>query len=222
MKVLNLHSWRVSPQEAIEIQKKLAKKVWLKKYKGKIKTIAGCDAWFKEDKIYGVVCIFSFPGIGLLEKVKKDIICNFPYIPGLLSFREGPVFVSCFKSVKIEPDLIIFDGQGIAHPRKMGLATHMGILLDKPTLGCAKELLLGSYEFDLGKEKGSYQLLKDRKGEVLGAVLRTRENVKPVFVSCGYEIDLSTGLKIILSSCKGYRIPEPLRIAHMEAHRILS
>ncbi|MCM8765964.1 MAG: endonuclease V [Candidatus Omnitrophica bacterium] len=221
MRVLKLHSWKVSPYEAIEIQKRLSKRIKLGEFKGEIKTIAGCDAWFKEDKIYGVVCVFSFPEFKLLEMVKKKLVCKFPYIPGLLSFREGPVFVSCFKTIKTKPDLFIFDGQGIAHPRKMGLATHLGILLNKPSIGCAKNILVGRYLLsNLGKKKGSHCWLKDERGEIVGAVLRTRENVKPVFVSCGYKIDLFTALRIILSLCKKYRIPEPLRMAHREAKKI--
>ena len=219
MKILNLHPWKVSPEEAIRIQKELVKRLKIEKIK-KIETVAGCDAWSKEGRIYGAVCIFSYPQLNLLEIVKKNIKESFPYIPGLLSFREGPVFISCFKSLKINPDLIIFDGQGIAHPRYMGLATHLGIILDKPTIGCAKKPLVGNYDLNnLGKEKGSYLLWKDKNKKIVGAVLRSREGVKPIFISCGYKIDLSTALKIIISLCKNYRIPEPLRIAHIEAKR---
>ncbi|MFN7169775.1 MAG: endonuclease V [Candidatus Omnitrophota bacterium] len=221
MDVLELHPWRVSPKEAVEIQKRLSKRIkFNNKFKGEIRTLAACDAWFNEDKIYAAVCIFSFPGNRLLEVVKKNIVCEFPYIPGLLAFREGPGLISCFKSIKIEPDLIIFDGQGIAHPRKMGLATHLGILLDRPTIGCAKNLLVGRYVLNLGKEKGSYRLLKNSRGEIVGAALRTREGIKPIFVSCGYKIYLSLALKIVLNLCDKYRLPEPLRIAHQEARRM--
>jgi len=137
--------------------------------------------------IAGVV-IFKFPNLKTIERQSFISTVNFPYIPGLLTFREGPSLLAAFKKIKNDPDIILFDGQGIAHPRRMGIATHLGLFLDKPTIGCAKSKLSGKYT-SVGEEKGDYTLLKEGK-EVLGAVLRTRRKVKPIFISPGYKIDL--------------------------------
>jgi len=137
--------------------------------------------------IAGVV-IFKFPNLKTIERQSFISTVNFPYIPGLLTFREGPSLLAAFKKIKNDPDIILFDGQGIAHPRRMGIATHLGLFLDKPTIGCAKSKLSGKYT-SVGEGKGDYTLLKEGK-EVLGAVLRTRRKVKPIFISPGYKIDL--------------------------------
>jgi len=136
----------------------------------------------------------------------------FPYIPGLLSFREGPVLIKAFQKLRVKPDVMIYDGQGVAHPRGIGLASHMGLWLGIPSIGCAKTPLLNQLILP-GPSKGSFEWIR-REGKEVGAVLRTRENVKPLFVSPGHGIDLRTSVQLILKSCKGYRIPEPLRRAH--------
>lgn len=235
MKHRNLHSWKVSPQEAVQIQKKLFRRLILKNTFSKIERIAAADVSFpsaypfpagedregllpagraSKTKVRSAIVVLSFPQLEILETVKEESFSSYPYIPGLLTFREGPPLLSAFARVKEVPDLIIFDGQGIAHPRGMGLAAHLGILLEKPSIGCAKSLLWGT-PGKLGNFKGACSPLRDRKGQTIGALLRTRKNVRPVFVSPGYKIDLAACLRIILASSPKYRIPEPLRQAHL-------
>ena len=145
--------------------------------------------------------------------MRKCAKISYPYIPGLLTFLEGPVLKKCFKALKIEPDIIIFDGQGIAHPRNMGIAAHMGILLDKPTIGCAKTWLYGEYK-EPAKTQGAFSYLLDQKAKKIGAVLRTRDNVRPLFVSPGNKMDIDSAVEVILMCTKRYRLPEPIRLAH--------
>ena len=211
MKPVFSHPWNLSPQEAIKLQKEDFSEV---------KRIAGADISFsqKTSRAYAAVIIFSFPELKIVEEEYTIGNLSFPYIPGLLTFREGPLLIEVFKKIKIEPDVIIFDGQGIAHPKKLGLATHMGILLNKPAIGCAKSRLIGTYQ-EPKREKNSYSLLKD-DGEVIGAVLRTREDVSPVFVSPGHKIDLKGSIKIVLKCLRGYRLPEPTRQAHLLVNRL--
>ena len=157
--------------------------------------------------------VLGFPRLEILEK--KFFVCqvDFPYIPGLLSFREAPPLLGALAKIRREPDIILFDGQGIAHPRRMGIATHLGLFLEKPTIGCAKSLLVGKY-LPPGGEQGSYSPLTD-KGQVIGAVVRTRREKKPVFVSPGDRIDLMASIEIVLQCTGKYRLPEPLRQAHL-------
>ena len=218
MKYLNLHSWEVSPQEAIKIQKDLKSNISLKKSFSKIDKIAGADVSYYQNMMIAGVIIFEFPNLKTIERQFFISPVNFPYIPGLLTFREGPSLLSAFKKVKNEPDIILFDGQGIAHPRRMGIATHLGLLLDKPTIGCAKSRLSGEYT-SIGKEKGDYVLLKEDK-EILGAVLRTRKRVKPIFVSPGHKIDLPNSIEITLKCTEKYRLPIPVREAHIFVNQI--
>jgi deoxyribonuclease V len=227
MEVKNLHSWKVSPQKAGEIQEKLRNKVVLKssfKSIGQIGFIAGCDVGYDEKKkrAYSSVVLLTFPELELVEKKGAMEASEriFPYLPGLLTFREGPVLIAALKKLERSPDIVIFDGQGIAHPLRFGLATHMGLLLGLPAIGCAKSVLYGHYEEPVNL-KGAYTFLKDKGGELMGAALRTRKNVKPVFVSQGYRIDLDQALDVILTCCKRERIPEPLRLAHLETMQVL-
>jgi len=214
MRYFNLHSWEVNYKEAIQIQLELAKKIIIKDTPLNIKRVAGADVSFKDDVAYGAVVILEFLDLSLIEQIRVEMPVKFPYIPGLLTFREGPVLLKAFEKVTKEPDIIVFEGQGIAHPRRMGLATHMGILLDKPSIGCAKTYLWGRCDKKVGKEKGSYTLLRGEKEDVLGAVLRTRAGVKPVFVSPGYKMTFEYSIEIILRLCPKFRLPEPLRLAH--------
>ena len=218
LKYLNLHSWEVSPQEAIKIQKDLKSNMSLKKSFSKIDKIAGADVSYYQNKMIAGVIIFEFPNLKVIEKQFFISPINLPYIPGLLTFREGPSLLAAFKKIKNEPDIILFDGQGIAHPRRMGIATHLGLFLDKPTIGCAKSRLSGEY-IPVGEEKGDYALLKEGE-EILGAVLRTRRKVKPIFISPGHKIDLSNSIEIILKCIVKYRLPVPVREAHIFVNQI--
>jgi deoxyribonuclease V len=143
---------------------------------------------------------------------------SFPYIPGLLSFREGPALTKAFEKLVRIPDMIIFDGQGIAHPRGIGLASHMGLILDIPAIGCAKSLLVGHHE-DVGEEPGAWEPLLYQE-RLVGAALRTKKKVKPVFVSQGYKIGLEQALDVVMHCCRGYRLPEPTRQAHLAVNKL--
>jgi len=218
LKYLNLHSWEVTPKEAIKLQKELKGSVSLEKSFNKIEKIAGADVSYYQNKMIAGVIIFEFPNLKVIESQFFISSVNFPYIPGLLTFREGPSLLEAFIKIKNEPDIILFDGQGIAHPRRMGIATHLGLFLDKPTIGCAKSRLSGKYT-SVGEEKGDYALLKEGE-EVLGAVLRTRRRVKPVFISPGHKIDLPNSIEIVLKCTDKYKLPVPVREAHLFVNQI--
>lgn len=207
------HPWDVSPKAAISIQRDLIRHTMLVDDFQDIKLVAGTDLRIlKENKrVFCAIVVLSYPGGKIIEEVQAGSSLRYPYIPGLLTFREGPAVLDCARRLKNKPDLMIFDGQGYSHPRRMGLATHMGILLDIPSIGCAKSRLIGEYE-EPGRKKGDYSLLYD-KGEVIGTALRTRDDTRPVFISAGHRICLSTSLKIVLELSRT-RIPEPTRLAH--------
>jgi deoxyribonuclease V len=185
-----------------------------------VKTIGGGDVAYskKGDLLFGAMVVLSFPDMKILDTATANGKIPFPYIPTLLSFREGPILTKTFKILKIKPDVMIYDGQGIAHPRGIGLASHMGLWFDLPSIGCAKTPLIDEFTFP-GSFKGSIGWIQ-REGEKVGAVLRTKQRVKPVFVSPGHRIDLMTSIQIVLESCQGFRIPEPLRHAHQLAERL--
>lgn len=218
MKYLNLHSWEVSPQEAIKIQKDLKSNISLKKSFNKIDKIAGVDVSYYQNKMIAGVIIFKFPNLKIIERQSFVASINFPYIPVLLTFREGPSILSAFIKIKNEPDIILFDGQGIAHPRRMGIATHLGLFLNRPTIGCAKSRLSGKYT-SVGEQKGDYTPLKEGE-EVLGVVLRTRKGVKPIFLSPGHKINLPNSIEIVLKCIVKYRLPLPVREAHIFVNQI--
>ena len=216
MNYRELHSWNVNYNDATQIQAKLKKRIILKNSLRNFKNllVAGADVSYdkKNDIHYAGVIVFNLLTMGPIEEVTASGKVRFPYIPGLLSFREVPILLKAFSKIKKEPDVIILDAQGIAHPRGIGLASHIGILLNKPTIGCAKKRLIGSHN-EVREAAGSHTNLSIG-GKVVGVVLRTKKKVKPVFVSPGHKIDLSTSVDIILKCCRGYRIPEPTRQAH--------
>ncbi len=220
MKLKKLHPWKVTPEEAMNIQRSLARLVIKEGKPNNVKYIAGIDvSMTKYDKFgYAAVVVLSYPKLEIIEVASSKKEIPFPYIPGLLSFRETPIIADALEKVKTEPDVIFLDGQGIAHPRRFGIASHIGVLLDKPTIGVAKTKLVGEYE-EPPWQKGAYSLLKDGE-EIIGAVLRTRDHVNPVFVSIGHRISLEEAIKLTLSVTKGYRIPEPTRIAHITVNKI--
>jgi deoxyribonuclease V len=183
--------------------------------------VAGLDCAFSKDgrRILAVVVVLRLPDFELVETVSAIRDVSFPYIPGLLSFREAPVCLDAAGKLRAHPDAFIVDGQGIAHPRRLGLAAHLGLFFDKPTIGCAKSRLTGVYQ-EPPAEKGAYSLLKSEKAkeqiavETIGAVVRTRANVKPVFVSVGHKCLLEDAIRITLACAVKYRLPEPTRLAH--------
>lgn len=223
MQIKNLHGWNLSYAQAAELQKHLASRVQFTALKETPKLIAGLDCALSKDRkriVAGVVVSvldsrrvssIQYPASSI-ETTSAIRKATFPYIPGLLSFREAPVCIAAVEKLKTKPDIFIIDGQGIAHPRRLGLASHLGLFLDKPTIGCAKSRLTGYFE-EPTLEKGSWSLLKD-KDEIIGAVVRTRTNVKPVFVSVGNKCVLGDAIKITLACATRYRLPEPTRLAH--------
>jgi deoxyribonuclease V len=208
----NLHSFSVSTSQAIEIQKELSTRVIKKGKLPAIKHVAGVDVSIRDRTAVAAMAILSFPGLQLCEKVVGSGPVEFPYVPGLLSFREIPVILDTIQKIKIIPDVILCDGQGIAHPRRLGLASHFGILADIPAIGVAKSRLIGSYD-STPLKKGQWVSLFD-KGETIGAVLCTRDNVKPLYISIGHKLDLTTAIEIVMRCVTRYRLPETTRWAH--------
>ncbi len=206
------HGWDLSPQAAIDLQKQLAKQVITEVQFETVEAVAGIDMSVRDDMGRAAVVVFSYPELEIIDYSIATRKITFPYVPGLLSFREGPVVLDALENLATQPDLLIFDAQGIAHPRRLGLASHIGVLVDLPAIGCAKSRLCGQYE-EPGSERGNYTFLTDQ-GETIGAVIRTRTNVKPVFISIGHRIDLPTSIAYILNTGRGYRLPEPTRWAH--------
>jgi deoxyribonuclease V len=214
MKITALHPWTLTPKQAIQLQTELQKKLVLQNSFKKIKLIAGCDLALDPRKNigFGGVVVYSWPDLKLVENKFAAKQLTFPYIPGLLSFREIPVLIEALTLLKTEPDLFIFDGQGIAHPRGLGIAAHMGLLLNKPSIGCGKSKLYGLYQ-EPGPKSGDQAPLHSKTGEFIGSVLRTKVGCNPVFISPGNHIDLQTSVEIILKCLDGYRIPKPTREA---------
>jgi len=222
MQTKDLHSWNMPYSQAAELQKRLAGKVRFIPLKKHPKLIAGIDCAFSKDgkKIIAAVVVLKPPDFAPVETASALRKVTFPYIPGLLSFREAPACIAAVEKLKTRPDIFIIDGQGIAHPRRLGLAAHLGLFFDKPTIGCAKSRLTGFFEAP-PPGKGAYSLLKDKKGvkqdtqyETIGAVVRTRTDVKPLFVSVGNRCLLKDAIKITLRCATKYRLPEPTRLAH--------
>ena len=220
MKIEGLHGFDLSPAEARRLQEELASRVVAGPALdlSGVRRVAGADVSTQGDTAYATVVVLEFPGLSLLEVRGFEAPLRFPYVPGLLSFRELPSVVGALEKVETAVDALILDAQGLAHPRRMGLASHLGVFLDVPTVGCAKSLLVGSYR-EPGREKGSATDLVHR-GEVVGKVLRTREAVSPVYVSVGNRVDLGSAVELVLACCTRYRLPETTRQAHNAANRL--
>jgi deoxyribonuclease V len=217
MIIRRLHEWQVSTSVAIALQKQLASQVSRDETSGAFRYIAGVDV--STSRVYeegtAAVVVLSYPALEILEEKRVRGQVNFPYVPGLLSFREAPLILEAFEQLTITPDLVLVDGQGIAHPRRFGIAAHLGLFLDIPTIGCAKSRLCGMYE-EPGAEAGSSTDLLD-DGEVIGEVVRTRKSTKPIYVSIGHKISLRQAVRWVLMCCRGFRLPEPTRLAHQAA-----
>lgn len=210
------HRWDCSPKEAVALQTFLASQVMVgSSGVDQADTVAGIDVSVADGRARASVVVVKLDSLATLEIALAQREVSFPYVPGLLSFREGPVILDALAQLKITPDVLLFDGQGRAHPRGMGIATHIGVLLDCPSVGCAKSRLCGTHE-QPGRERGAYTLLYDN-GEVIGAVLRTRSRVKPVYVSVGHRTTLAEAIALVLRCGAGYKLPEPIRRAHRSA-----
>jgi deoxyribonuclease V len=211
------HPWDVTPAEARQIQEKLRAQVSQKngpKLRN-IRYVAGVDCSLRDNLATAAVPILNWETLKQVDLALVQQPIPFPYVPGLLSFRECPAILAAFEKLTIPPDLVMVDGAGIAHPRRLGIAAHLGILLDKPTIGCAKSRLIGTHE-EPHESAGCYTDLWD-KDELIGAVLRTRDRVNPLYISVGHKIDLPTALDLVIEACRGYRLPEPTRMAHNAA-----
>ncbi|MCK4376278.1 MAG: deoxyribonuclease V [Candidatus Brocadiae bacterium] len=220
MRVRKLHDWQLSPAEARRLQAQLAPQVELRPLPRRITLVAGADLAVSRElgMLFATVLVFRYPEMELVEQAGARDRASFPYVPGLLTFREGPALLKAFARLRQAPDVVIFDGQGLAHPRRLGLACHMGLWLGLPTVGCAKSRLIGEHERP-GLAKGDSAPLLD-KGEQIGVVLRTRDGVKPTFVSPGHLADFATSEKMVLDCCRRFRLPEPTRQAHMAVGRL--
>ena len=233
MTMRELHDWDLSYAEARQMQTELSGRVQVVPLRKEPRRIAGLDCAFSKDgkRIFAVVVLLEVVGsargpsceaesfeLEHVETVSAEQETKFPYIPGLLSFREAPVCLEAVGRLRQEPDLFMIDGQGIAHPRRLGLASHLGLFLDKPTIGCAKSRLIGRFE-EPASEKGAWSPLTD-KDELVGAVVRTRSRVKPIFVSVGHKCRLEDAVRIALACTTKYRIPEPTRLAHQAVSRL--
>ncbi len=219
MKIRSLHSWNLTYRDAADLQARLAPRIIRKGGPARLRTVAGADVSYDKgsDLFFAVVLLLEAKTMTVLEEERASGKSPFPYIPGLLSFREAPLLLRAFRKIRARPDLVLIDGQGIAHPRGFGLASHLGLLLDIPTVGCAKSVLVGEFD-EPGIEAGDFsKMVYQRK--VVGAALRTRRGVCPIYVSPGHKIGLTPSLRHVLSCGRGYRLPEPTRLAHHAVNR---
>lgn len=222
MEAVHQHSWNLKPSEAMSLQLKLKSQLILNASFNleNIKLIAGADVSYskKGNKVYGVVVVLSYPDLKVVEKASASSPATFPYIPGLLVFREGPALLEAFKKILVQPEVLMFDGHGLSHPHGIGLASHLGLLLEKPSLGVAKKILIGEIGRLKNRRGSSAPLLKD--GQEIGRALITKDGVKPVFVSVGHRMNLSSATKLALETSRGYRLPEPIRQAHLVSNQL--
>lgn len=220
MNIIPLHPWNLDYASARRLQTELAGQVRKTPFVGPMNTVAGIDCAFSRDKkrIAAVVVVLRLPDFKLTERTDCVQPVTFPYIPGLLSFREAPACLAAVEKLKTAPDVFLIDGQGLAHPRRLGIASHLGLFLNRPTIGCAKSRLIGDYD-EPPAARGSSSPLKDGD-ETIAAVLRTKTAVKPLFVSVGHLCTLDDALRITLACCTRYRLPEPSRLAHQLVSRL--
>ncbi|KZE65736.1 endonuclease V [Paenibacillus polymyxa] len=222
MKPVLRHNWDLAETEAIKLQQELSKKVTKEDQFPEIHYVAGVDVAYSEqsDLLVAAIVILEAHSLNIVESVVVEDSVQFPYISGLFSFRELPSIVKAFRKIKTFPQLVVCDGQGIAHPRRFGLASHLGVIFDIPTIGCGKTKLLGDFQ-EPSKERGACSLLMNRE-EIIGSVLRTQENIKPLFVSVGHRISLETACNWILKLSPRYRLPETTRQADQLVKKVLS
>jgi deoxyribonuclease V len=218
MKINQLQNWQIDIKQAKRLQIQLAQKVSQKNELTDIHLIAGSDISSPDSSgiARAAVVVLEYPGLNVAEIQIIEGKLNFPYIPGLLSFRESPLLVAAFKKLSLKPNILLVDGQGIAHPRRLGIASHLGLLLDIPTIGCAKSRLCGWHKPLIEENLGSCTDLIDDDA-IIGTILVTKLKVKPIFISIGHKIDLPTAIFWVKECLKGYRLPEPCRLAHLAA-----
>jgi deoxyribonuclease V len=205
--------WNLTPRQALRLQESLRARVILDDRFGPVRTVAGADLAFDPatETAFAGVIVYRFPQMEELERQMGSARLRFPYVPGLLSFRESPILLRAFARLKTEPDLILIDGHGLAHPRRFGIACHLGVLFDKPTIGCAKSVLVGDFA-EPGRRAGSASPLI-HAGEQVGVALRTRDSVRPIFVTQGHRVSLGSAVELVSRCLDGFRIPKPTREA---------
>jgi deoxyribonuclease V len=210
-----LHRWSLTPEEAIQVQAELRTRLKLTWDNRAVETIGGVDVDLEEDVARAAIVIVRLSDLKPIEGVTADAPLVFPYIPGLLAFREGPAVLAAWEKVQHKPDVVMFDGQGIAHPRGIGIASQMGLWLERPTIGVAKSRLYGRHN-PIGPRQGDRVDLHDERdpSRLIGAVLRTRDGTNPLYISPGHLIDLSHAVELVLRCVTKYRLPEPTRWAH--------
>lgn len=219
MRVPRLHSWVRTYASAVALQERLCKQVRLMPLRGPIETIAGVDVSYEKagDRFFAGVVVMRLPDLAVIEARWVARRAAFPYIPGLLTFREGPAVLAALRKLRTEPAVFIFDGHGLAHPRRLGLASHLGLWVDRPSVGCAKSLLTGEHAPVPDRPGAHVPLTID--GEPVGAVVRTRPGVRPVYVSPGTRIDVPGAVALVVRCCRRFRLPEPTRQAHALVNR---
>ena len=220
MKVRRLHSWNVPPRDAVQLQLKLRDELENRPLPSHPRFVAGGDIAYspKSNRMFAAVAVLELPSLTTVEEVSVIRPVEYPYVPGLLSFREAPALVEAFAKLRHHPEVILVDGQGQAHPRGFGIAAHLGLLLDTPTVGCAKSRLVGTHK-EPGPNRGDWTPL-EYKGHVVGAVLRTRQGVCPLYISAGHKSDLAGAIALVLRCCAVYRTPEPTRRTHNIVSRL--
>ena len=214
------HPWNLTPTEAVALQRELREQVDTSPWGGSPRTIGGADISYNKfsDVIYAAIVVLDYATQEVIHRSMVHDKMTFPYVPGLLSFREIPSLMKAWNALEPKPDLMMMDGHGIAHPRRIGIATHFGLLTGVPTIGCGKTVLLGKFE-EPGLEKGSYSPMIDQ-GETVAYALRTKNKVKPVYTGPGNGLSLEEARDITLHCARGYRIPEPTRQAHLLANAL--
>jgi deoxyribonuclease V len=220
MYIIELHPWNVTIDQAKDIQLALQPKIVLQPLTAPPHRVAGADVAYSRDgkHCFAAVTVFAFPAMTVVEQATAMTVVTFPYVPGFLTFREAPALLMAFEQIQQAPDLILFDGQGVAHPRGLGIATHLGLLLDRPAIGCAKSVLVGKYEQPLPTAGSRSDLIY--RGKSIGAVVRTRDQVKPLFISPGFKITLEEAIHWVLQTCCGFRLPEPIRRSHVAVNQM--
>lgn len=220
MKFTRLHNWTTDIREASRIQDNLRHFIEVKSVKKDYRLIAGADtAYSKRDSsVFAAVVVMRFPELVTVDRARAQSMATFPFQPGFFVFREGPVLIKALQRLQVAPDVIMFDANGVAHEKGIGMASHLGLMLDIPAIGCAKKRLVGEYE-EPGNELNATKPLM-YKGKKIGEVIRTRVDVKPLFVSIGHKIDLDSAVELVSSTTRGYRLPEPLRVAHILSNKM--
>lgn len=215
-----LHDWNLTPQQAVQLQKDLSSRVLITPLEREVEFVAGADISFDKysETIYAGIVVIRLSDLETVETASVVTQATFPYVPGLLSFRETPAILEVWQKLKHEPDVLILDGQGRAHPRRFGIACHVGLLIDRPTIGCAKSVLVGKFD-EPAKERGAWSPMI-HKNETVGVALRTKNKVNPVYVSPGHKIDLKSAVDLALRLDGGYRVPEATRRAHLLVNEV--